>query len=131
MLYRAIFVCAVLAAAFCCGGCIQHKDIDFTERVIELVAVQTGEDVHDIESGTRLADLGFEEKDLVELVRRINESTSLKITVAELKALPAASPSWKRLRLHDIGSFVTSKVLDLREAKYPEIIRKGRLGGKK
>jgi hypothetical protein len=109
----------------CASGCIEHKDIDYTERVIELVCEQTGETRADIEMGTRLEDLKFSESDLEKLVNNINEKTSLKITVAELKQLPNASPSWGRLRLHDIGSFVRGKVLDKREKEYPKHVKKG------
>jgi hypothetical protein len=128
---RTICVCQVVAVALCCGGCIEHRDIDYTEQVVEYVAQQTGELRHDIEMGTRFEDLNFEDKDLEELVRRINEGASLKITVAEIKALPNASPSWKHLRLHDVGSFVRTKVLDKREVESPSHIKKGRLRGKK
>jgi hypothetical protein len=133
MRFPSIISSAVLAAVVCFLFVlfVGHNDINYTDRVIELVADQTGENVRDIERGTRLGDLNFDERDLDELVRRINESTSLEITVAELKGLSAASPSWKRLRLHDIASLVTSKVLDKREVQCPENILKGRLRGKK
>ena len=116
---------SVILAAVCAGGCIQHKEIDYTERVIELVCEQTGETRADVEMGTRLEDLKFKESDLQKLVNSINDKTSLKITVAELKQQPNANPSWGRLRLHDIGCFVCSKVLDKREKEYPQHVRKG------
>jgi hypothetical protein len=122
---RIAMACSVMLVAACAGGCIEHKDIDYTERVIELVCEQTGETRAGIEMGTRLQDLKFTEADLKKLVTSINEETSLKITVAELKQLPNATPSWGRLRLHDIGSFVRSKVLDKREQEYPENVKKG------
>jgi hypothetical protein len=76
--------CSVMFVTACAGGCIEHKDIDYTERVIELVCEQTGGTRADIEMGTQLEDLKFKESDLEKLVNTINEKTSLKITVAEL-----------------------------------------------
>jgi hypothetical protein len=110
---------ALLAAGLVgaiCSGCLRHNEIDFTDRVIEVVATQKGRDPRGIESGTRLEEVDFDARDLDVLVTRMNEQASLNITVDDIKALSEAKPTWKHLRMHDIGCFVRSKVLDKRES---------------
>ena len=63
---------------------------------------------------------GIEFEEIVNL-----EQTPADIKVDEVKSLPRASPSWKRLRLADLGYLVESKVLDRRERETPDQIRKG------
>jgi hypothetical protein len=122
---RRMLLIYMVASAVCCSGCVGHRDRNFTDEVIGIVAEQIGQTTIDIERGTRLEDLAFTENDLKELIKRINEQTPADIKLDEVKSLSRASPHWKRLRLADLGYLVESKVLDRRERETPDQIRKG------